>query len=91
MLPQEAAEFPKVLKWYEDVCTKKFGAVRIMMMKDFFVHYHAFPRYDKTVHFFGTDWNDKDYPGSFDFKEGVILDENKIQEIKKYMKKIKKI
>ena len=55
MIPQETAEFPKVLKWYKDVCTKKIGAVRfnymIIMMKDFFVHYHAFLRYDKTVHF----------------------------------------
>ena len=44
MLPEEGAEFTEVVKWYEETCTKKFGAVKfnyvIMMMKDFFVHYH---------------------------------------------------
>ena len=90
MLPEEAAEFPEVVKWYEDTCIKKFGAVKfnyvIMMMKDFFVHYHAFPRYDKDVEMFGTTWKDKDWPGAVDFVGGTILDEDKLMEIKDYMK-----
>lgn len=89
MFPEEGAEFTKVIKWYEDICIKKFGAVKfnyvIMMMKDSFVHYHAFPRYDKNINMFGMEWNDNDWPGAINFKEGIVLDENKLLEIKKYM------
>lgn len=91
MLPEEGAEFPKVIKWYEEVCTKKFGAVKfnyiIMMMKDYFVHYHAFPRYDKEIDLFDMKWSDTDWPGAINFKSGIELDEEKLEEIKKYMSK----
>lgn len=90
MLPEEGAEFPKVIKWYEDCCTKKFGAVKfnyiIMMLKDFFVHYHAFPRYDKDVNLFDMKWEDIDWPGSINFKGGTKIEEEKLLEIKEYMK-----
>lgn len=89
MLPEEGAEFPKVIKWYEDVCTKKFGAIKfnyvIMMMKDNFVHYHAFPRYDKNVTFFNLEWQDVDWPGAINFKGGIELTAEKLIEIKDYM------
>lgn len=56
MLPEEGAEFPEVIKWYEKLCREKFGTIKfnyiITMMKDPFVHYHAFPRYDKKVNLF---------------------------------------
>ena len=90
MLPEEAAEFPEVVKWYENVCSKKFGAVKfnyvIMMMKDFFVHYHAFPRYDKDVNLFDMEWKDNDWPGAINFTGGSILEDEKLDEIKEYMK-----
>ena len=89
MLPEEWAEFTEVVKWYEDTCVNKFGAVKfnyvIMMMKDFFVHYHAFPRYDKDINMFDMEWIDNDWPGAVNFKEGIVLDEEKLLEIKKYM------
>ena len=89
MLPEEGAEFPKVIKWYEEVCIKKFGAIKfnyiIMMMKDCFVHYHAFPRYDKDVSFFNMEWKDNDWPGAINFKGGIELTEEKLNEIKNYM------
>ena len=89
MLPEEGAEFTEVVKWYEDTCVNKFGAVKfnyvIMMMKDFFVHYHAFPRYDKDINMFDMEWIDNDWPGAVNFKEGIVLDEEKLLEIKKYM------
>lgn len=89
MLPEEGAEFPKVIKWYEDICTKKLGAVKfnyiIMMMKDNFVHYHAFPRYDKDIKLFNMEWKDIDWPGAINFKSGIELSEEKIEEIKNYM------
>ncbi len=90
MLPEEAAEFPEVVKWYEDTCTNKFGAQKfnyvIMMMKDYFVHYHAFPRYDKEISMFGMEWKDEDWPGALKFTEGTILDDDKIEEIRVFMK-----
>ena len=90
MLPEEAAEFPEVASWYEDLCKNKFGAIKfnyaIMMMKDNFVHYHAFPRYDKEVNMFGINWVDEDYPGAIKFSEGIILEEDKLQELNEYMK-----
>lgn len=90
MLPEEAAEFPEVIKWYEETCSRKFGALKfnyiIMMMKDNFVHYHAFPRYDKEISMFGLEWKDEDWPGALNFKEGTILEDDKIEEIKNYMK-----
>ena len=89
MLPEEAAEFPKVIKCYEEICTKKFGAKKfnyfIMMMKDHFVHYHAFPRYDKDVNLFDIEWRDNDWPGPINFKGGIELAEEKLNEIKDYM------
>ena len=90
MLPEEAAEFPEVVKWYENFCIEKFGAVKfnyiIMMMKDNFVHYHAFPRYDKEIHMFDMDWSDNDWPGAVNFKQGIILEDDKIDEIKNFMR-----
>ena len=89
MLPEEGAEFTEVVKWYEDTCTNKFGAVKfnyvIMMMKDYFVHYHAFPRYDKDIDMLNINWKDNDWPGAINFKEGIVLDEDKLIEIKNYM------
>lgn len=89
MLPEEGAEFPKVVKWYEDTCTKKFGTIKfnyiIMMMKDYFVHYHAFPRYDKNINLFGIEWVDNDYPKAINFKDGLEPSEETLQEIKRYM------
>lgn len=90
MLPEEGAEFTEVVKWYEDLCIKKFGAVKfnyvIMMMKDNFVHYHAFPRYDKDINMFNIDWKDTDWPSAVSIKEGTVLEEDKLIEIKEYMK-----
>ena len=89
MLPEEGAEFPEVIKWYEKTCSNKFGAVKfnyiVMMMKDYFVHYHAFPRYDKKVNLFDLEWKDNDWPGAVNFREGIVLDEEKLLEIKNFM------
>ena len=90
MLPEEAAEFPEVAKWYENLCIEKFGALKfnyiIMMMKDNFVHYHAFPRYDKEIKMFDMEWKDNDWPGAINFTQGIILEDDKIDEIKNFMR-----
>lgn len=91
MTPEEGAEFPEVICWYEQLCTEKFGAVKfnyiIMMLKDYFVHYHAFPRYDKDIEKFDVKWKDNDWPRAIDFKSGEELEEDKLIEIKEYMSK----
>ena len=58
-----------------------------MMMKDYFVHHHAFPRYDEDVNLFNMEWKDVDWPGAINFKDGIKLEEDKLQEIKEYMSK----
>lgn len=88
MLPEEGAEFPEVVKWYEETCREKFGAIKfnyiMMMMKDPFVHYHAFPRYNKKVNLFGREWEDKNPLRNFILAE--ILDDEELIEIRDYMK-----
>lgn len=89
MLPEEGAEFPEVIKWYEELCREKFGAIKfnymIMMMKDPFVHYHAFPRYDKNINLFDIDWEDKNTLSNFASTE--ILEDELLFKIRDYMKK----
>ncbi len=89
ILEEEIKEFPIIIKWYEEVCIKKFGAIKfnymVLMMKDNFVHYHAFPRYDKNLDLFGIEWIDKDYPAIVNLKETKEISEEKLQEIKDYM------
>ncbi len=91
ILEEEIKEFSIIIKWYEEVCIKKFGAIKfnymVLMMKDNFVHYHAFPRYDKNLDLFGIEWIDKDYPAIVNLKETKELSEEKLQEIKDYMSK----
>ena len=85
MLPEEGAEFPKVIKWYEELCREKFDYM-IMMMHDPFVHYHAFPRYDKDkkINLFDIDWEDKNTLSNFASTE--TLDDELLFRIRDYMK-----
>lgn len=80
MTKEESAEFSEVTKWYESICKEKFGAVKFnyiaMMMKDLFVHYHTFPRYDKKVNLFDIEWEDRNplnYFGTVEATEDEIL------------------
>ena len=88
MLPEEGAEFSKVINWYEELCREKFGAIKfnyiIMMMKDPFVHYHAFPRYDKVVNLFDIEW--KDNNTLTNFRTFELLDDELLFKIRDYMK-----
>lgn len=59
---EEFAEFPAVVDWYEKVCNKLFTPDKYnyvaAMMKDNFVHFHAFPRYSSERDFAGKKWID---------------------------------
>ena len=51
----EFAEFPLVVAWYEEICNRLFAPDKYnyvaAMMKDNFVHFHAFPRYSSERDF----------------------------------------
>ncbi len=63
---EEFLEFPQVVAWYENKCKQLFGAEKFnylaAMMKDNFVHFHAFPRYSQEITMFGEVWKDLDWP-----------------------------
>lgn len=73
MSTEESAEFAEVLAWYEQKCTELFGAIKfnyvVAMMKDNFVHYHAFPRYSEKKVWGGAEWEDLDWPRLVQFRE----------------------
>lgn len=86
----EATELNLVFSWYESKMKLLFGAEKfnyvVAMMKDNFVHYHAFPRYSMPIAKYGIQWNDQDWPKVVAFRnvmvEREILDLI-ISEIKK--------
>lgn len=63
---EEMAEFSEVCKWFEDKTKTLYGAEKwnylVLMMKDEFVHYHAIPRYSKTINAYDKIWIDSDWP-----------------------------
>lgn len=90
MNSEEAAEFPIVIEWYEQLIRELYGAEKfnyvIAMMKDNFVHYHAFPRYSKTVSRYGIEWVDVAWPKVIEFLN-IQLQDNILEEIKIDMRK----
>lgn len=62
---EEFAEFPTVVAWYEKVCDSLFAPDKYnyvaAMMKDNFVHFHAFPRYSTEREFAGKKWIDEQW------------------------------
>lgn len=86
LLPKEAAEFPQIIKWFERVTKRLYGAEKfnyiIAMMKDNFVHYHAIPRYSKPVERYGIVWKDTCWPDLIHFCS-VTIDKDILNMIKK--------
>ncbi len=79
MYPEEAAEFPMVVQWFEKTVRGSYGAEKynyvIAMMKDSFVHYHAIPRYSEEIERYGKVWIDPCWPGLIQFKNIEVDDE----------------
>lgn len=73
MTMDESAEISSVLKWYEEKCRNVFGAEKFnyiaAMMRDNFVHFHAFPRYPNMVTRYGINWKDERWPRVIQFGE----------------------
>jgi diadenosine tetraphosphate (Ap4A) HIT family hydrolase len=75
MNSEESAELSCVMKWYEEKCRLLFGAEKFnyvaAMMRDNFVHFHAFPRYSKPVSRYGIEWKDDRWPRLLQFGPSV--------------------
>lgn len=73
MSERESEELSKVFRWYEDKCRIVFGAIKFnyiaAMMRDNFVHFHAFPRYNKSIEKYGIEWKDEKWPRVIQFGE----------------------
>lgn len=71
MLPEESAELSSAMNWFEKKCKEQFGAEKFnyiaAMMRDNFVHFHAFPRYSKELVKYGTTWKDERWPRVIQF------------------------
>lgn len=89
MTAEESEEFAQVIAWYEGKCKSLFSAVKfnyvVAMMKDNFVHYHAFPRYKDPITWNGTEWVDQDWPRLVQFRD-VEISEQMLAEINKALK-----
>ena len=86
----EAAELTRVFSWYESKMKILFGAEKfnyvVAMMKDNFVHYHAFPRYSIPIDKYDIQWSDHDWPKVVTFRNVSVERETLdliISEIKK--------
>ena len=63
---EEMSEFPLVCKWYETKIKSLYGAKKFnyyaVMMKEQFVHFNVYPRYDTEVNKYGMKWIDEGWP-----------------------------
>lgn len=89
---KEFAEFPMVVKWYEEKCKRLFTPDKFnyiaAMMKDNFVHFHAFPRYSTMREFAGKKWVDEQWAKPIALLDCTV-DENVLEVILKQMKENK--
>jgi diadenosine tetraphosphate (Ap4A) HIT family hydrolase len=64
--PEAATELFEILGRLEAVALGPLGADRInvvaAMMKDPFIHFHFFPRFENPLERFGQEWSDADWP-----------------------------
>ena len=89
MTKEEGAEVAEAIQWYEKRCTELFGAVKFnyiaAMMRDNFVHFHAFPRYSASVDLFDRTWEDERWPRVIQFSPTPIVDGN-LHQLVNYLK-----
>ena len=85
---EELAEFPTVIKWYEDKCKSLFAAEKFnyfaAMMKDNFVHFHSLPRYSTDIVRYGINWKDEFWPKPISLID-VSTEETVLQQLLKEM------
>lgn len=85
MEPNELAELAEVTAWFEATTKATFGAERFnyvaAMMKDPYVHFHAFPRYSTSTHRYGIEWRDEAWPKVIEFSD-VATPDNVLKAIR---------
>jgi diadenosine tetraphosphate (Ap4A) HIT family hydrolase len=71
MKADELSELADVAAWFETATKKLFAAERFnyiaAMMKDPYVHFHAFPRYSTPIVRYGIEWRDGAWPKVVEF------------------------
>lgn len=81
---EELAELSEVFYWYEKIIKDLYGAEKFnyiaAMMKDNFVHFHAFPRYRDTVLRHGIEWRDVYWPGAVELAP-IITEQIQLDKI----------
>lgn len=63
---EQMAEFTNVCRWFESKTTSLYGAKKFnysaVMMKEEFVHFNVYPRYNNTIIKYGMEWQDIGWP-----------------------------
>jgi diadenosine tetraphosphate (Ap4A) HIT family hydrolase len=69
----ELSEFSNVAGWFERATRGLYGAERFnylaAMMKDPYVHFHAFPRYSISSKRYGQEWRDEAWPRAIELHD----------------------
>jgi diadenosine tetraphosphate (Ap4A) HIT family hydrolase len=85
MTPGELAELAEVTGWFETVAKATYGAERFnyvaAMMKDPYVHFHAFPRYSGPIQRYDIEWRDEAWPKVIEFTD-VTTPDNVLKAIR---------
>lgn len=83
--PAEMSDLAVAAKWFEDATRREFEAEKFnyvaAMMKDPFLHFHAFPRYSGVRSAFGEEWIDREWPKVVSF-DAVASDKDYLSEIR---------
>jgi diadenosine tetraphosphate (Ap4A) HIT family hydrolase len=78
--PEEAAGFVEAVKWFEGRTGELFAPDRFnyvaAMMKDRFVHFHAFPRYEAPRVWNDKTWVDEAWPAVIAFNDVETSDDD---------------
>jgi diadenosine tetraphosphate (Ap4A) HIT family hydrolase len=77
---EEMSELPEVINWFEKKASRLWGAEKFnymaLMMKDPYVHFHAFPRYSAPITFNDQEICDSSWPRSVDLRSQALAPSN---------------
>lgn len=85
------SELQKIFADFEHIALGDLSASKInvvaAMMKDPFIHFHLFPRYNSPVHKFGREWTDKAWPSVIEFSD-VATDQDSLALVKEHLESL---
>jgi diadenosine tetraphosphate (Ap4A) HIT family hydrolase len=89
----ELAELSSVAAWFEHASRVTYGADKFnylaAMMKDPYVHFHAFPRYGSEVSRYGVEWVDAAWPRAIELKD-VSTSEEVLRSVQSELRSVEK-